>query len=228
MTVEAPALPILYSFRRCPYAMRARLALQISQTRCELREVILRDKPPAMLEASPKGTVPVLIDTNGVVIDESLDVMLWALNKNDPQQWLTPKHGAVDEMLVVIHDFDEIFKPQLDRYKYPNRFDDANPITARDDAAKYLCEATRALASSAYLFGHQPCLADMALAPFVRQYANTDRGWFDAQDWPQIQQWLNGILDSELFAAIMPKYPQWKAPDAGVVFPEKISVPQSA
>ena len=217
--INTAALPIVYSFRRCPYAMRARLALQVSNTRCELREVVLRDKPQDMLDASPKGTVPVLIEPNGAVIDESLDVMLWALGKNDPDNWLNPPGVELQQMLHLINAFDDIFKPQLDRYKYPNRFDGVDPTECRDRAAIYLTEALMPLANSTYLYGAQPSLADMALMPFVRQYANTDRPWFDAQDWPHIQDWLDRILKSPLFLAIMHKYAQWSPPDKGVEFP---------
>ena len=199
--------------------MRARLALQVSNTRCELREVVLRDKPQAMLEASPKGTVPVLIDTDGRVIDESLDVMLWALRKNDPHNWLNPTAGALEQMLRLINEFDELFKPQLDRYKYPNRFEDADPTQSRDRAASYLTQALNSLTSSAYLFGPTPSLADMALVPFVRQYANTDRQWFDGQAWEHIKRWLDIILNDSLFLAIMKKYPQWAPPERGIDFP---------
>lgn len=212
-------LPILYSFRRCPYAMRARFALQVSNTVCELREVVLKDKPQAMLDASPKGTVPVLIKTDGEVIDESIDVMLWSLEKSDPQHWLNPERGKLDDMLALINEFDETFKPNLDRYKYPNRFDNADPETARAEAAEYLQSITASLDNDCYLFGNRPSFADMALSPFVRQFANTDREWFDRQPWPAIQRWLDSILSSELFAAIMQKYPKWLAGDKGVNFP---------
>lgn len=199
--------------------MRARLALQISGTRCELREVILRDKPPEMLAASPKGTVPVLIDLDGSVIDESLDVMLWALNKNDPANWLQPEDSDLKTMVGLVEDFDRQFKPQLDRYKYPNRFDLDDPVPAREAAYDYLQTATAKLDNDKYLFGQQPSLADMALVPFVRQYANTDRVWFDKHTPASLKRWLNSILESELFAAVMLKYRQWRAPEPGELFP---------
>ena len=145
--------------------------------------------------------------------------MLWALGKNDPDNWLNPPNIELQQMLHLINEFDDIFKPQLDRYKYPNRFDDVDPVTCRDRAAAYLTEALTPLANSTYLFGTGPSLADMALMPFVRQYANTDRAWFDAQDWTHIQDWLERILISPLFLAIMHKYPQWSPPDRGIEFP---------
>ena len=213
------SLPILYSFRRCPYAMRARLAIQVSGTQCELREVVLRDKPAEMLAVSPKGTVPVLIDTTREVIDESLDIMLWALNKNDPQNWLEPQQTDLNSMLKLIAEFDRRFKPQLDRYKYSNRFEGADANRARELAYQYLASVTDKLASQEYLFSRSASLADMALAPFVRQFANTDRDWFDSFASTGLLQWLNRILESELFAATMRKYPQWHAPDSGELFP---------
>ena len=199
--------------------MRARLALQVSGTQCELREVVLREKPTEMLAASPKGTVPVLIDLDGSVIDESLDVMLWALGKNDPDKWLRPETGDIESILTLIEDFDEQFKPQLDRYKYPNRFGLDDPMPARSAAYEYLCSQTNVLEGQRYLHGESASLADMALAPFVRQYANTDREWFDSNASPALQRWLNSILESELFAAIMQKYRQWRSPDVGELFP---------
>ncbi|MEM7469127.1 MAG: glutathione S-transferase [Pseudomonadota bacterium] len=217
MTIDRQ--PILYSFRRCPYAMRARLALKVSETHCELREVVLRDKPAEMLAASPKGTVPVLIVLDNEVIDESLDVMLWALRQRDPNGWLTPESGNLQKMLSLIEDFDAVFKPQLDHYKYPNRFDNANAEEARDKAATYLRGVMAPLRNSPYLFGYQMSLADVALIPFVRQFANTDRQWFDAQSWPEIQRWLSSFLDSQLFQDIMHKYPQWQTGEQGVEFP---------
>lgn len=216
------SLPVLYSFRRCPYAMRARLALQISGTQCELREVVLRDKPNEMLEASPKGTVPVLIEPDGTVIDESLEVMLWALNKSDPENWLQAQQEDLEVMLSGVEDFDEHFKPQLDRYKYPNRFDLDDPIPARNAAVEYLRENLASLEKQTYLYGETASLADMALVPFVRQFANTDREWFDSHAPQGLQRWLRHILDSALFGAIMLKYPQWQSPDIGVLFPESV------
>ena len=164
-------LPILYSFRRCPYAMRARLALDVSAQACEVREIVLRDKPDEMLRASAKGTVPVLVDVDGTVIDESLDIMIWALRHNDPEGWLTPERENFAAMTSLILHFDEQFKRHLDRYKYPNRFADANAEVSRGQAVVSLLLLEARLQDADYLFGSRITLADMAIVPFVRQFS---------------------------------------------------------
>ncbi len=212
-------LPILYSFRRCPYAMRARLALLASGVTCELREIVLRDKAPEFLTASPKGTVPVVVTPGGAVIEQSLDVMQWALDQNDPGGWLAPSEGAQSEMDALIGECDGPFKESLDRYKYATRYEDADPLAERTRAEAFLRKLDQRLARTAYLFGDQIRLADMAIAPFVRQFANVDRAWFDAQDWPHLIAWLETFLASDAFASIFKKYPKWHAGDAPTAFP---------
>ncbi|SFU49771.1 Glutathione S-transferase [Polaromonas sp. YR568] len=211
------ALPVLYSFRRCPYAMRARLALAISSEPHELREVVLRSKPAEMLAASPKGTVPVLVLPGGEVIDESLDVMLWALRRKDPEGWLAPAQGSLDEMLTLISGNDGAFKRSLDRYKYPNRYDQESAGDAggfglhhRSLGAAWLLELDGML-EGGWLFGRRASLADMALLPFVRQFAHTDPDWFAAQPWPQLQTWLAQFEASALYADVMQKHAPWRA-----------------
>lgn len=196
-------LPILYSFRRCPYAMRARLALDVSSQAFEVVEVALRDKPADMLRASPKGTVPVLIDTDGTVIDESLDIMLWALRRNDPEQWLAPELDDLATMRSLIRHFDEHFKGHLDRYKYPNRFVGADRELSRSEAVISLQLLESRLQSSSYLFGSRVALADMAIAPFVRQFSAVDLPWFASLPLPNTARWLAVILDSPRFVRIM-------------------------
>ena len=214
---HATARPVLYSFRRCPYAMRARLAVAASGVQCELREIVLRDKPDAMLQASPKGTVPVLVDTDGTVIDQSLDIMVWALRQHDPQGWLRP---GVPGMLALVEQCDTQFKPHLDRYKYPQRYENAGPAEVhRQLALDWLMSLEARLATSAWLFDASPALVDMAIAPFVRQYASVDAEWFQAQPVPGVQRWLSAFLALPLFARVMQKYPVWKDGEAGVVFP---------
>ena len=212
--------PILYSFRRCPYAMRARLAIASAGLECRLREVVLRDKPDAMLEASPKGTVPVLVLSDGTVIDESLDVMLHALRANDPEGWLRPDTGMLADMLALIAENDSGFKHHLDRYKYAARYENADFELHRAEGGAFLEALDRQLAAQTQLFGARISLADMAIMPFVRQFANTDRGWFDAQPWPHLQRWLSTHLESQRFKAIMPKFPQWKPGDEEPLFPK--------
>lgn len=214
------SLPILYSFRRCPYAMRARFALAVSGQSCELREVLLRDKPAELRLTSAKATVPVLIEPDGTVHDQSLDIMLWALHRNDPARWLvSQERGGSDEVLALIAACDGPFKQQLDRYKYPNRFEGADPVTHRTDAAPYLERLDALMRSQTHLFAERPTLADMAIAPFVRQFAQTDVAWFAAQPWPALQRWLSTLTASALWQQATEKYPAWESGGPGVVFP---------
>jgi glutathione S-transferase len=209
--------PILYSFRRCPYAMRARMALLVSGTVCELREIALRAKPQEMLQASPKGTVPVLVLPDGSVIDESLDIMLWALRKNDPEQWLAPETESLEAMLQLIAHNDGDFKRHLDRYKYPDRYEHIDPLQHRVAASLFLASLEERLARHPFLFGPRPALADIAIFPFIRQFAETDRAWFDAQPWPNLQRWLAGLLASTSFEQAMRKFELWRS-DADIIF----------
>lgn len=210
-------LPVLYSFRRCPYAMRARLALAVAGEPCELREVVLRDKPAELLAASPKGTVPVLVLPDGVVIDQSMDVMLWALRRNDPQSWLSPPRASLDDMLALVAGNDGEFKRSLDRYKYPNRYPEesagdtlAFALLNRAQGAAWLARLDGMLGDG-WLFGTRASVADMALLPFVRQFAHTDAAWFAAQPWPRLQAWLTQFEASALYAGVMGKHAPWQA-----------------
>lgn len=205
--------PILYSFRRCPYAMRARLALVSAGIETELREILLRDKAPELLEASPKGTVPVLVDGQRV-LEESLDIMDWALAQNDPEGWL----GFPPEGRDLIAECDGPFKTALDRYKYDTRYG-SDPEMERETASKFLCKLDSMLARQDYLYGSAPTQPDMAILTFVRQFANTDRAWFDVQGWPHLIRWLDAFVESERFKMIMGKYPRWNAGDPMTVFP---------
>lgn len=211
--------PILYSFRRCPYAMRARMAVRAAGQVCHLREVVLRDKPQAMIEASNKATVPVLVLPSGEVIDESLDIMLWALNAHGLHGWLAPQEGTIGDMIKLIEQCEDEFKPSLDRYKYNNRYEYANPQEHREKAEVFLRVIEGRLQKSPFLFGDNQALADVAIAPFIRQFANTDRAWFDASPYPSLQRWLEAFLASETFTEIMTKYPQWQPGDEPLIFP---------
>lgn len=213
-------LPIFYSFRRCPYAMRARLAIAASGIEVELREVILKAKPAELLQASPKGTVPVLIASDGKVIDESLEIMRWALDQHDPEQWLNPDNGTLASMLALIADCDGDFKHHLDRYKYPERYTGADALQHRAAGATFLASLNERLLAQPYLYGKRAALADMAIAPFVRQYAQTDATWFAQQPWPALVGWLASMVDSERFASIMDKYPPWTPGIPGPRFPQ--------
>ncbi len=204
--------PVLYSFRRCPYAMRARMALWASGIAVELREIILRDKPAEMLKASPKATVPVLILSDGRVIDESLDIMHWALAQNDPDNWL----AGNDPDLIAANDGP--FKRALDRYKYPHRFGLEDGSSYRDEAMCFLGGLDERLAQQVYLSGAKPALADIALFPFVRQFAATDQRWFDTCGLDNLRSWLSQLTTSSLFEAIMVRHPAWKAGDTPLLF----------
>jgi glutathione S-transferase len=199
--------------------MRARLALDASGQACELREIALREKPAQMLQAAPKGTVPVLVIADGEVIDESLDIMLWALRRSDPEQWLTPDADSLQGMLALIARFDSHFKQHLDRYKYPGRFDGADSLASRTEACLDLELLETRLARTAHLAGEGVSLADMAIAPFVRQFANVDAAWFSSQPWPAVQRWLTTIVASERFERIMRQVPVWVPGTRGVSFP---------
>jgi glutathione S-transferase len=200
------ARPILYSFRRCPYAMRARLALAVSGTDYELREVRLAAKPAAMLAISPKGTVPVLQAADGTVIDESLAIMRWALAAHDPEGWL----ARDDPALIAAND--GVFKHHLDRYKSPDRHGSA-PAVHREAGLCFLRELDRRIAVAGQLCGSGRGLADMAIMPFVRQFAGVDRDWFDARPLPALQAWLACHLASDLFDRIMDRAAPWTEQD---------------
>lgn len=216
--------PILYSFRRCPYAMRARMAIANAEIDCRLREVVLRDKPSEMLDTSPKGTVPVIVDHDGTVIEESLDVMAWALAKHDTGNWLAPELGTRADMDALVAECDGPFKSALDRYKYPNRYEGEGNV--RDEqrtlGLEFLEKLDAQLEGRAHLFGDQISYADIAIFPFIRQFANTDRAWFDALELPRLQAWLTYHLESDLFKRVMPKFAQWKTGDEEPVFPPRL------
>ncbi|PNU06656.1 glutathione S-transferase [Novosphingobium guangzhouense] len=196
------ALPILYSFRRCPYAMRARLAVAVSATRCELREVKLSAKPEDMLVASPKGTVPVLIMPDGEVIDQSIDIMRRVLATSDPEGWLD--RDAPD--LIAAND--TRFKHHLDRYKYPERHD-ADPHAHRTAGLEFLHELEDLLRLNANLAGDARGLADAAVMPFVRQFAAVDRDWFADSGPARVQAWLSQHTTSDLFETVMVRVSPW-------------------
>ena len=179
----------------------------------ELREVVLRDKPPELIEASAKATVPVLVLPDGAAIDESLDIMRWALGRNDPESWL-----AADDT-ALIQQNDGPFKAALDRYKYPHRYGLESGAPHRDKGLAILSRLNTQLVETLFLSGKTRGLTDMAIFPFIRQFAATDQAWFEAQPLPHLQQWLEQHLSSELFASIMHRYPQWRAGDAPTIFP---------
>ena len=190
---------VLYSFRRCPYAMRARMALRYSGVPLSIVEVSLKAKPAEMLAASPKATVPVLVCADGSVIEQSLDIMHWALARHDPDNWLQPGCAA------LIEENDTRFKMLLDRYKYAIRYPEHPMEYYRAQGAEFLQRLEDVLARSAYLAGPALSLADVALAPFVRQFAHVDRDWFEQAPYPRLNAWLERFLASELFSSVMKK-----------------------
>ena len=207
-------LPILYSFRRCPYAIRARLALSVSGIAVELREVVLRNKPDSLLAASPKGSVPVLVLPDGHVIDESWDIMLWALHQHDPEGWLGENAAYIDIAAPLIIKNDTIFKYNLDRYKYPDRYPEHSQIFYRTQAETFLQELETCLNASPYLLGDSMSVADAGILPFIRQFASVDKEWFAQSRYTLLNEWLQRFLTSERFEAIMKKHPSWQEMDA--------------
>jgi len=207
--VDTDTLGTLYSFRRCPYAMRARMALEVSGVALDLVEVSLKDKPARMLELSPKGTVPVIELRDGTVIDESLDIMLWALDRSDPEGWLGADEAALEEMIGLIARNDGEFKTHLDRTKYALRYEGVDPEHHRGLAQPFLDTLSGRLEANAYLMGPRPSLADWAIFPFIRQFANIDRTRFDATTDARLQVWLDGFLGSGRFSAIMQRGSRW-------------------
>jgi glutathione S-transferase len=198
--------PILYSYRRCPYAMRARMALKYSRIKYEHREIELRNKPKSMLLASPKGTVPVLC-VDGSVIDQSIDIMRWALVQSDPAGWL-----RVDDSLAQqwIEKNDGPFKVQLDQYKYPNRFPDLQQTEVLGSACKLMLEPIEAaLQSNSYLLGNNLSWVDVAIFPFIRQFSMVDSQKFEELPFANTKEWLNLFLESELYRSVMQKHPAW-------------------
>ncbi|MGD0959148.1 MAG: glutathione S-transferase [Methylomonas sp.] len=208
--------PVLYSFRRCPYAMRARLAIAAAQIAVELREIELRDKPDAMLSASPKGTVPVLQLENGEVIAESLDIMYWGLGRNDPLRWL--EAGRLTQADALIQWNDGEFKVYLDRYKYADRYPERSASAYRREGERFLAALEQRLNKHPYLCGASFSLADAAILPFIRQFAAVDSIWLQTAPYPALREWLRQFLISRLFNAVMIKYKPWRPNDPRILF----------
>ena len=208
-------LPILYSFRRCPYAMRARMALAASGAEVMLREVLLKDKPAELLAASPKATVPVLVLSDGRVVEESLDVMQWALEYRDPLNWLEGE--ALESDWISACDGD--FKHWLDRYKYSERYPEHTAEDYRQKAETFVQKLEDWLSVSDWVGGDAANAVDVALFPFIRQFAGVDPSWWQQAPYPKVRLWLENWLNSALFSAIMAKYPRWESGQPGERFP---------
>ena len=208
--------PVLYSFRRCPYCMRAHMALKKSGIQVELREVALSNMPEQALALSPKATVPILALPDGTFIDESWDIVKWALNKNDPDKWLGEDNEYLldTEMLVETNDFS--FKEDLDHYKYADRHPEKTQEEYRELCLEFIEELEEMLSDNKYLLSNQLTAADVSVFSFVRQFSMVDKEWFDQAPYPKVQAWLNEILCSELFNDVFQKHELWQKGDTAI------------
>lgn len=210
MTNTINTLPILYSLRNCPYAMRARIAIFKSKQTVILRDLVLSDKPKELIAASPKATVPVLVLPKSIVLEESVDVMLWALNETDPDDLLQSKSDcSLSEMLTLINTFDHDFKTCLEQYKCAKRYRESNIVECREVCEQYLKILEHRLISNKFLMSNTESLVDIALVPFIRQFARVERQWYLQSPYPNVRQWLNSYLQSAMFTKVMAKYPLW-------------------
>ena len=209
--------PFLYSFRRCPYAMRARLGILFAELQVELREITLKNKPPQMLVISPKGTVPVLQLLDGTVIEESREIMTWALAQQDSQGLLNAE--TLLEANALIDKNDNEFKYWLDRYKYADRHIEMSQTKYRQKGEVFLQLLEELLTKNPYLLGKSVTLADIGIMPFVRQFAHVNRDVFYDLPYPNLQRWLQDWLSHPLFLQAMTKFQPWQEKDDVVVFP---------
>lgn len=201
---------ILYSFRRCPFAIRARMALIYAQVPVTVREIKLSDKPEEFKRLSPKATVPVLQLTDGTVLDESLDIIHWAIKQNDPDHWSI---SAKDEMQLaqqLVLELDGSFKKALDQYKYPDRYPGCDPLMQRQVAETFISQLEQGLQTGPFLLGEKMKWLDIAVFPLLRQFSRVDEEWFVNAPYPKVRAWLNYHLASELFTEAMKKYPVWQ------------------
>ncbi len=209
MRTDHKEIPVLYSFRRCPYAMRARTALVYAGVNCEIREISLRDKPSAMLALSPKGTVPVLQLPDGTVLEESLDIINWACTQGMENGFYSGTDEEREDMLFLIQKNDTDFIRHSHRYKYASRFPEEKLEDNRAKAEVFIAELEQRLQTTKFLFADKPSIADIAVFPFIRQFSMVDEDWFFAQPYPKLQAWLEGFKTSDVFATVMIKYDLW-------------------
>ncbi len=207
------SIPILYSFRRCPYAIRARMALHYNEIVYEHREISLKNRPQKLFDISSKGTVPVLDLNNGNVIDESLDIMKWALSKNIDQEWYVDSLELQDSLIA---ENDTTFKKWLDLYKYHTRYPEFTQEYYRGKCKKIIGNYEKILDSRQYLISSKESLSDIAIFPFIRQFANVELSRFK-KEFPKLSEWLNYFIESDLFILIMHKFEEWGQVDAGVI-----------
>ncbi|WP_076540162.1 glutathione S-transferase [Shewanella sp. UCD-KL21] len=214
-------LPVLYSLRNCPFAMRARIAIYKSKQPIWLRDIVLSDKPAEMLADSPKGTVPVIVTPKGQVIEESYEVMLWALSQGDPDDLLLATDASkFDSMLTLIYRFDSEFKSCLENYKCAKRYSESNIVECRLACEVYVQQLEQLLSEHEFLFADRESLADIALLPFIRQFARVERQWYLQSPYPHVRAWLNAYLQSKMFSKVMTKYPLWLESRQDVIFPD--------
>jgi glutathione S-transferase len=215
-------LPVLYSLRNCPYAMRARIAIFKAQQIVMLRDIVLSNKPKEMLAASPKATVPVLVLANGSVVEESLAIMLWALNETDPDDLLQSQNECgLSDMLDLIKSFDNDFKACLEQYKCAKRYRESNISECRELCEPFIQTLENRLNRHDFLISNTESLADIALLPFIRQFARVERQWYLQSPYPKVRQWLNHYLQSPMFTKVMAKYPLWLDDHEVVLFGDK-------
>ena len=202
--MQLTTLPILYSFRRCPYAMRARMAIYAASIDVEHIEVSLKNKPQSLLDYSPKGTVPVVITSAGKVIEQSRDIMMWALQIADPYNWLLCEDTSTQKhMMLLVDECDLEFKPLLDRYKYFDRYPEQTQQDYRQQAELFLQKLDSLLSQHLFLIDQQTRFADIAIFPFIRQFAGVDKTWFAEAPYKNLQRWLDTCTNSEIFKTVM-------------------------
>jgi len=219
---EPTDFPILYSLRNCPYAMRARLGIFKSKQRVIIRDIVLSNKPDEMITASSKGEVPVLVVSPSLVIDQSLDVMLWAFNESDPNDLLHRQDEAIlTEMLTLIAQFDTGFKTAFDKYSSAKRYHDENVDQYRQNCEVYIQALEQRLNEHAFLMSENESLADLAILPFIRKFARVERKWYLQSPYPKLRAWLNNYLQSALFSKVMKDYPLWLESKEVIIFGDK-------
>ncbi|WP_372880572.1 glutathione S-transferase [Psychromonas sp.] len=219
MTEAHNTLPVLYSLRHCPYAMRARIAIFKSKQPVLLREIKLSNKPPEMLALSSKGTVPLLVISTSEVIVESLDIMLYILSANDPHDLLEKQQPqALTDMLLFIKRFDTQFSAALDTYKCAKRYRESNLMACRQACEIYIQELEQQLSKHQFLMSEKESLVDIALMPFIRQFSKVERQWYQQSPYPLVRAWLTQYLQSRMFTKVMAQYPIWVECHQAIIF----------
>lgn len=215
------SLPILYSLRQCPYAMRARLGILLAEQQVLLRDIVMTNIPAEMFAASPKGEVPTLVINDASVLDESLDIMIWALKQNDPSNLLySHQENAFEKMLTLISRNDNAFVEELKKYKAASRYHDAAEGEYRQQCEVFIKHIEELLTKHEFIFGNAPSLVDYAILPFIRQFSRVDRKWYLHSPYPKLRAWLEKHYQNPLFSKAMKKYPQWLDSKEEIVFGE--------